>query len=83
MASFVPYDYQGPVPDDFLSLIESDGVKEINGETKGGWMVKYDDTNGNGFADFVDAYNGNPDLYVKVSQDHAGDRDHARYEPNP
>lgn len=74
MASFVPYDYQGPFPDKFLTLIEGDGMH--NG--KAGWMVDWPDSNDNGVADFVDAYNGNPDLYVKVSQDHAGDAGNAK-----
>ena len=69
MASFVPYDFQGPFPDDFLTHIKGDQIKD----GKPGWTVDYTDSNDNGYADFVDAYNDDPDLYVRASQDHAGD----------
>ena len=79
--AFVPYNFPGSFPDDFVSRITGDG--KHNGEL--GWDTDYSDVDPqNGIADFVDAYcSGDPDLTIKVSQDHAGDRGHVRYEPKP
>ena len=66
--AFVPYDYGGEFPADFWDRIESEG---LFGDEEG-WFVNYPDTNNNGYADFVDAYNGNPDIILKPSQGHAG-----------
>lgn len=79
--AFVPYNFPGSFPDDFVSRIIGDDKR--GGEL--GWETNYPDEDGGGYADFVDAYySGDPDLTIKVSQDHAGDRGHVRYEqPNP
>lgn len=78
--AFVPYNFQGPFPDDFLTNITGDGIgpdgsKKYAGQR--GWETKkYPDKDNNGIADFVDAYDRgdyNPDLYIRVSQDDAGD----------
>lgn len=81
MASLVPYNFPGSFPDDFLRQITGDGENE--GEL--GWTTNYPDGDGNGFADFVDDYRcgHNPDLHVRVSQDHAGDGGHAGHHRKP
>ena len=85
--AFVPYNFQGPFPDDFLTNITGDGIgpdrsKKYVGQP--GWETKkYPDDNDNGIADFVDAYDSgiyNPDLYIRASQDHAGDAGSVRVE---
>lgn len=69
MASFVPYDYGGEFPDGFWDMITDEGT--FNGQE--GWFTSCDDVNpANGIADFVDAYNGNPDIILKPSQGHDG-----------
>ena len=70
MSSFVPYDYGGEFPVDFWDRIISEGP---NNEGIEGWFTDYPDTNpANGYADFVDEYNGEPGIITKPSQGHAG-----------
>lgn len=67
--AFVPYDYEGELPDDFWYNIIDEPV-EFNGQE--GWSVNYPDDNRNGYADFYDAWMENPDIELRPSQGHAG-----------
>jgi hypothetical protein len=64
MPSFVPYDFEGDFPEDFL--------KHIVDEDENGWYTDYPDTDGNGKADFVDQYNGDPDVILNPSHNQIG-----------
>lgn len=64
----VPASYDGPIPDDFW-----DNYVDIdeNGDYLGTWEDNYPE-GGNGTADFVDYYEGNPDTELPKSHQHVG-----------
>lgn len=68
--SLVPVYFEGVFPDDFWDKAGYFEVITVNGEDC--FVTDYPDSDGDGYADFVDEYIEGPGVILKPSQGHAG-----------